>query len=496
MEIKEIVKHMKHVPSYLERRKPVQDRGLSFGVMDWARLEKWQTRHHKHGSVKSNKYSPSSTCSSSLFSADESSPGSSKASSKEEVLTPRIQSCSKVVKKLHYSDDFPKQSCVKGKLKIQDESVNNNNHPNSFIISKTPCKSELKPRSISPLRRFSFSLKSGTERPDSSVSQTSNKDSKRAHSSPLSRLLDPIFPSKETCHQDSRTKARVKLDFTKEIRADDVSSASSSRKQALFQMTVKNDRLLFTFAVENNMEILAATVKENNKNSLYTFFTVHEVKKKNISWLSNGNKSKDHNYVPNITAQMKVSNSRFDTREFVLFSVNANVQPLEELEAVVVKFSRNMNGDINRESFDTTVILPGGSHGVASKGLPSPLVDRWRSCGTCDCGGWDVGCRLRTLSKQMQSSGSRSGQFDLFFKGEVESKRPIFSLSSLKEGIFSIEYNASLSPLQAFSICISYVESRKLTQHTELRTHTREAVPLVYTPIPRIKRNMACKVAL
>ncbi|KAI3811557.1 hypothetical protein L1987_21282 [Smallanthus sonchifolius] len=337
MEMEEIVKHMKHVPSYLERGKPIQDQALSFGVMDWAQLEKWQSRHHK---------------------------------------------------------------------------------------------------------------------------------------------------------QDSRTKAKVRVDFKKEIRVDDVSSSSTTttmRKQALFQTTVKNDCLLFTFAVENNMEVLAATVtsltssvKDKNKSRLYTFFTVHEVKK-NLS------------YVPNITAQMKVSNSHINTREFVLYSVNPNVQPQEELEAIVVKFSRNTNGDGNRESFETTVILPGGSHGVPSKGVPSPLVDRWRSGGVCDCGGWDVGCRLRTLG------GSRSDkvhltscQFNLFFQEEVENKRPLFSLSPLKEGIFSIEYNSSLSPLQAFSICISYVESRKLTQHTELRTHTREAAPLVYTPIPRIKRD-ACK---
>ncbi|KAI7745573.1 hypothetical protein M8C21_001846 [Ambrosia artemisiifolia] len=564
MEMEELIKHMKHLPSYLERGKPVQDRALSFGVMDWARLEKWHSRHHKHGFVKSNRYSPSSTCSSSLFSADESSPRSSrdqscsparqnfrrvtlqshfKASPKDD-FTPHVQSCSKYAKKLHYSEDFSKQSSMKGKLKIQDEFAKDKSNPISCTfraaaingkssqreldfsrnqssparnktpeikISTMPCKSsESKPRSISPLRRLSFSLKSATERSDSPASQGSNKDSKRAHSSPLRRLLEPIFPSKETCHEDSRTKARVKLDFTKEIKVDDVLSSSSSRKQALFQTTVKNDRLLFTFAVDNNMEILAATVtsltsseKDKNKNLLYTFFTVHEVKKKSISWLSQVNKSKDHSYVPNVTAQMKVSNSHYNTREFVLFSVNANVQPQEELEAIVVKFPRNTNGDSHRESFETTVILPGGSHGVPSKGGPSPLVDRWRSGGACDCGGWDVGCRLRTLSKQVQSSGSKSDnvhstsrQFDLFLQGEVENKRPIFSLSLLKEGIFSIEYNSSLSPLQAFAICISYVESQKLTPHTELRTHAREAVPLVYTPIPRIKRNATFKATL
>ncbi|KAI3694649.1 hypothetical protein L1987_77617 [Smallanthus sonchifolius] len=541
----EIVKHMKHLPSYLERGKPSQDRALTFGVMDWTRLEKWQNRRYEQSFVKSIKCSPSSSYSS-LFTAD----GSSPRSSRDQSCSPARQKVHRVTLQSHFKaspkvdstpyikslsesaqhfKDPPKQSCSKGKLKIQDESVNDNNNPNtstfqyeavnikrsqreivfssnqSSPINNSSKNSGSKSRSVSPLRRFSFSLKSATERADSPVSHDSNKDSNRSHSSPLRRLLDPIFPSKETCHEDSRTKEKVKLDFKTEISAGD--DSSSSWKQALFQTTVKNERLLFTFAVENNKEILAATVtslasvKDNNKSLLYTFFTVHEAKKKNISWLSQGNKSKDHGYVPNITAQMKVSNSHHDTREFVLFSVNPNIQPQEELEAVVVKFSRKSNGEDNQESFSTTVIQPGGSHGVPSKGEPSPLIDRWRSGGVCDCGGWDVGCKLRTLSNQVQSSGSRSDkihktarQFELYFQGEFQNKRPIFSLSPMKEGIFSIDYNSSLSPLQAFSICISYVESRKMTQHAQLKAHIPQQVPQVYTPIPRIKRSVTGKV--
>lgn len=621
LHMEEIVKHMKHLPSYLERGKPIQDQALSFGVMDWGRLEKWQYLHlNKQGIVRSNKCSPSSSNSSSLFSTDGSSPLSGrgqscspvrqkvhrvtlqshfKASPKED-FTPQVKSCSENFDKFQ---DFknsrsqckslldvgschtaPSSSASKGKLKIRDESVNelrnvqdpsrrtcNEKNENVFFLArnapgstqtngnsfqsesidskksqmeldsarnhsspsrkKTPERkrstgssksSDLKtsytavskPRNTSPLRRFSFSLstssksaapKSATERAVSPVSQNSTKDSNRAHSSPLRRLLDPIFPSKarqfaDTCDEDSRTKAKKKLDFrnSNEIRVDDLSS--SSKKQALFQTAFKNGRLLFTFAVENDKDVLAATVtslissgKDDNKNWLYTFFSVNEVKKKNVGWLSQGSKSNDHGYVSNVTAQMKVLNplsSQCDTREFVLFSVNPNVQPEEELEAIVVKFLRKgKNREDNQESFSTTVILPGGSHGVPSKGEPSPLIDRWRSGGACDCGGWDMGCRLRTLGNQVQSSGSRSNkvhttaaQFELFFQGEVGNKRPIFSLTPLKEGIFSVEYNSLLSPLQAFSICMSVAECRKTSQHTELRTRVCEEVPVTYTP--------------
>ncbi|KAJ9548308.1 hypothetical protein OSB04_020851 [Centaurea solstitialis] len=587
LHMEEIVKHMKHLPSYLERGKPVQDQALSFGVMDWGRLEKWQYHHHKQGIVRSNKCSPSSSNSSSLFSTD----GSSPLSARGQSCSPVRQIVHRVTLQSHFTaspkEDFtpqvklrsgnldkyqdlknsrsqckslldvgschtpPSSSALKGKLKIREESVNElrnvqdpnakypEKHKNALFLARnargstqtngttfqrdsidgknsqmepnsarnnsspsrknTPERkrptgssksSDLKnsdtavnkPRNTSPLRRFSFSLStssksapptSATERVVSPVSQNPTKESNRTHSSPLRRLLDPIFPLKarqvaETCDEDSATKAKKKLDFrssneTRDVLAATVTSSSSSGK-------------------------------DDNKNWLYTFFTVNEVKKKNVGWLSQGSKSKDHSYVSNVTAQMKVSNpisSCCDTREFVLFSVNPNVQPEEELEAIVVKFSRTGNREDNQERFSTTVILPGGSHGVPSKGEPSPLIDRWRSGGACDCGGWDMGCRLRTLGNQVPSSGSRSnkvhttgGQFQLFFQGEAENKRPTFSLSPLKEGIFSVEYNSSLSHLQAFSICISVAECQKTSQHTELRTHVRQEVPVTYTSTP------------
>lgn len=65
----------------------------------------------------------------------------------------------------------------------------------------------------------------------------------------------------------------------------------------------------------------------------------------------------------------------------------------------------------------------------------------------------------------------------------------------LKEGIYSVEYNSSLSLLHAFSICISVVECRKSSQHTELRTYIAKQVddddvdddtPVVYVSLPPV----------
>ncbi|CAI9297992.1 unnamed protein product [Lactuca saligna] len=426
MEMEEIIKHMKHLPNYLENGK--HDRALSFGVMDWNRLQKWQDfQTHRHEFVKTNKCSSSSSNSSSLFSTDGLSMSPQSSQSQSQTWSPSNQKVNRVTLQSHFTSS-PSQDFIMNKT---PETRNSN----SF---KSP---DAKTRSISPLRRFSFSSKSTgpTERPDS--------PSNRAQSSPLRRLLDPIFPSKS--QEDSRTKAKLKLDF-KEIRVDDVVSSSSSssssttRKQALFQTTIKNDRLLFTFAVENN-DILAATLtsltssgKNNNGNSIYTFFTVHEVKKKNVKWLSHGTKSKDYGYVPNVTAQMKVLSSS-KSQEFVLFSVNSNVQPQEELEAIVVKLSRN------QEKFNTTVVLPGGTHGVPSKGAPSSLTDRWRSGGVCDCGGWDEGCKLKILTNH-----NTGAQFELFVQGEIGEKKPMLSLSPLKEEKCHEIYNSEHIVMRVF----------------------------------------------
>lgn len=49
------------------------------------------------------------------------------------------------------------------------------------------------------------------------------------------------------------------------------------------------------------------------------------------------------------------------------------------------------------------VLIPSGSHGMPESDGPCPgigpssLLERWRSGGGCDCGGWDMGCPLTVL---------------------------------------------------------------------------------------------------
>ncbi|KAI3830028.1 hypothetical protein L1987_04160 [Smallanthus sonchifolius] len=81
-------------------------------------------------------------------------------------------------------------------------------------------------------------------------------------------------------------------------------------------------------------------------------------------------------------------------------------------------------------------------------------------------------CSMKCLSE----SNSPKGQFELFFQGDVMNKKHFINLCPIKEGIFSVEYNSSVTPLQAFSICISVVECRKSSQYQESTTYVAKQV--------------------
>ncbi|KAL5991630.1 hypothetical protein ACLOJK_012539 [Asimina triloba] len=300
-----------------------------------------------------------------------------------------------------------------------------------------------------------------------------------------------------------------------------------STMHALLQLTHKNGLPLFTFTF-NDSDILAATKKKefiSGKDDfewVYTFYSVHKVRKKSGGWI--GSKDKQHGFVSNVVGQMKVSDSQHPylknddsddpvmVKEFVLFS--AEVQkpahdildflPNRELVAIIVEapkeksISNNDYSDLSKvgtvkslpqarscchqaedlqsraESWmdsSIVVILPNGVHGLPAKGEPSPLIYRWRSGGSCDCGGWDVGCTLTILGDQdRQRRGPSSfqsccpndaGQVDLYVQGGVQENGHVFSLAAFKEGLYTVDFNASISLLQAFSISIATIHGRK-----------------------------------
>ncbi|XP_027365155.1 uncharacterized protein LOC113872090 isoform X2 [Abrus precatorius] len=61
------------------------------------------------------------------------------------------------------------------------------------------------------------------------------------------------------------------------------------------------------------------------------------------------------------------------------------------------------NGDC---STSTSILIPAGLHGGprTRNGGPSSLIERWRSGGHCDCGGWDEGCPLTVLQRRFNKA--------------------------------------------------------------------------------------------
>lgn len=118
------------------------------------------------------------------------------------------------------------------------------------------------------------------------------------------------------------------------------------------------------------------------------------------------------------------------------------------------------------------VILPGGDHSMPSNGEPSSLIDRWRSGGSCDCGGWDVGCKLHILSPlkdfyETSSVCSMSDHLELFVQGEAQQENAIFSLKLYRTGIYLVKFNRSISSLQAFATCIAVISCQMSSEPSD-----------------------------
>ncbi|XP_043716495.1 uncharacterized protein LOC122664644 [Telopea speciosissima] len=107
-----------------------------------------------------------------------------------------------------------------------------------------------------------------------------------------------------------------------------------------------------------------------------------------------------------------------------------------------------------------------GTHGLPSTkdgGGPSPLLDRWRSGGGCDCGGWDMACPLIVFGNASIPNvghhhlGNRM-PLELFVQGAKE-KMPALTMNLIDEGQYLVDFHAQLSTLQAFSICVAILHS-------------------------------------
>ncbi|GMG98295.1 hypothetical protein Nepgr_000135 [Nepenthes gracilis] len=465
------------------------------------------------------------------------------------------------------------------------------------LDSRTASESSPKARNPSPIRRISHGIasiirnvssrenspqrrstsRSGSERAAASVSNNSCgdklHDNNRARISPLRRLLDPLIKPKgphclhpsEHFKKDSKLAAgpckssdeRVHLPDVQSVElkrrltsgrtsfaddSDQNSKHGSSSFHALLQVAVKNGLPLFTFAIDSRSDILAATLRKssspekNHYSWIYTFFTIHEIKRKNGIWLNQGVKANDHGYVPNVIAQMKVSDPQFPAcaghknmdgeimREFSLFSVDsgqsdyhaAEFHPTNELAAIVIRLLKTTTSNpskggqpscnvadqskasaqesvddsengpsVNQSVLSATIVLPGGIHSVPSKRAISTLTQRWKSGGSCDCGGWDLGCQLRIYTNQNELEKKSSScktccardEFKLFSQVGQDYHHPVLSLARFKESIYSVEFGSAISVLQAFAISMAVLDCRRPLELSELSNLFREITP-------------------
>lgn len=334
----------------------------------------------------------------------------------------------------------------------------------SFSISRMTRSLSSKEGSVTPRSSSTSStLKSGTVRFEASAGLDDfNKNkattSGRAKSSPLRRLLNPLLKPKETNSTETLQPSKRNLNSVgfKSMKTTDMlqKKVEGERVQALLQLKIKNGLPLFKLVVDSSSDILAAAVKkapasEKDNNSLtFAFYSVREIKKKSGGWINQVSKGKTSGFGYNIVSQMKVcspylsdligqnTNGQDVVRESVLYGVDLGQEnketpefmPNRELAAIVLKNPTEENytqkgfieSSENGKSERTIVILPDGIHGLPIKGLPSPLITRWR--GKCDCGGWDLGCKLRILTNGDHSnknlkpsiSCSATDRLDLF----------------------------------------------------------------------------------
>ncbi|CAJ1976532.1 unnamed protein product [Sphenostylis stenocarpa] len=127
------------------------------------------------------------------------------------------------------------------------------------------------------------------------------------------------------------------------------------------------------------------------------------------------------------------------------------------------------NGDC---STSMSILIPAGFHGGprTRNGGPSSLIDRWRSGGQCDCGGWDEGCPLTVLERRSNKADVMSKidtqyeckSVDLVTQGSRDFG-PTLRMVNVHDGLYYIHFHPPLSALQSFSIAVAIIHAQSPT---------------------------------
>lgn len=284
------------------------------------------------------------------------------------------------------------------------------------------------------------------------------KERGRSRQSPLRRLFDQVLKPKQQLRDEptSQTDLKPRNSKTDQAVKTTLCCSEASSVNALLQVAYKDGIPLFTFTSTAGGGILIARRKKvfmSGKDDfewVYTFYSAEETKKKGgARWMQQGRKEKK--LETRVLGQMKVSTnpkSLYLAMEYELFGADLSevgqealdFLPNNQLAAIVMSLREEMHrcdsccggvcevggGNSHRKEVNglgVTVILPTGVHGLPTEeGVPSPLIDRWRSGGACDCGGWDLGCSLSILDNLEQPDPS------FFHAGFTSDDAPLLDL--------------------------------------------------------------------
>ncbi|CAN8316966.1 unnamed protein product [Cochlearia groenlandica] len=522
-------------PKYLRRAdQDLRGKALSFGVLDWKLLEsrKDTTNEEEEGSK--------GACCSYASSYDGS--VETAASSLElDLATGVVKRLSKNLVERELSNASALSSCVSppcplifsrrtnprsetsSKLlsegfrrhDVQGEcsrplNVGESNHIEKprLLDQNIPSVTSEKRRHTSPNRRFSFSFSQMGRSLSSKESSSSVPASSLSHASAKSGPLtfnNSVYGN----HHSTRTKPNThnrtrsgpvlipkseknvplqtssKLPIQRQPTTTTEKNQRGSRSRALLQFTLRKGVNLYQFVVDNNSNsVLAATMKRSDFSTrTYTLYSVEEVKNKTGKWLRRHvNEEKNHPFAHTITGKMKTvtsftSDLSTHRSESVLFGVETN----EELAAIVQ--TRNKNQRHNTTT-NTTIILPSGFHTVPTDcNDPLPLIQRWRSGGACDCGGWDIGCKLRLLTNGHTTKSQTFSSFELFDQGRDE---PVFKMVTHEDDLHSVEFGSSVTYLEAFFISLAVSSYENWCKEEEEEGMLKRETSSRYTPNPPV----------
>ncbi|KAL9240278.1 hypothetical protein vseg_014516 [Gypsophila vaccaria] len=151
------------------------------------------------------------------------------------------------------------------------------------------------------------------------------------------------------------------------------------------------------------------------------------------------------------------------------FLKKSRVKPSDDSSDVAAP-SGCCRSNVEKCSTSMDIIVPAGLHGGPRTwdGGPSSLIERWRSTGRCDCGGWDLGCPLKVLKARPRNedglpnsvSQGDCKSFDMFPEGS-EQITPTLKMANISDSLYLISFQSSLlSALQCFAIAVATIHSK------------------------------------